>query len=151
MARLLTKHRETVLNVVQSSKDHPTARQVYDRSLKRDPRLSMATVYNSLNFLTAGGYIRRMEAGDEGTRYDGILDRHDHLVCRACGSVEDVDMLPSTKMKIAQFPHFHVEEVSLRVMGLCAGCRKAHAQPSTTRGGERETGTARLSASLAAR
>lgn len=135
MARLLTKHRETVLNVVQSSKDHPTARQVYDRSLKRDPRLSMATVYNSLNFLTAGGYIRRMEAGDEGTRYDGILERHDHLVCRSCGSVEDVDMLPSTKMKIAEFPHFQVEEVSLRVMGQCATCL---ASPSSVEKEERE-------------
>lgn len=135
MARLLTKHRETVLHVVQSSKDHPTARQVYDRSLKRDPRLSMATVYNSLNFLTTGGYIRRMEAGDEGTRYDGILARHDHLVCRSCGRVDDIDMLPSTKMKIAQFPHFQVEEISLRVTGLCAGCRKS--QPRTT--GQTET------------
>jgi Fur family peroxide stress response transcriptional regulator len=125
MAALLTKHRETVLTVVQSSKDHPTARQVFDRSLKRDPRLSMATVYNSLNFLTTGGYIRRMEAGDEGTRYDGILARHDHLVCRTCGRIDDVDMLPSEKLKLAQFPNFQVEEVSLRVIGLCAACRKA--------------------------
>ncbi len=126
MAPLLTKHRETVLNVVQSSKDHPTARQVFDRSLKRDPRLSMATVYNSLNFLTSGGYIRRMEAGEEGARFDGILARHDHLVCRACGRVEDVDMLPADKIKATQIPHFHVEEVSLRVIGLCASCRKSN-------------------------
>ncbi len=125
MAPLLTKHRETVLTVVQSSKDHPTAKQVFDRSLKRDPRLSMATIYNSLNFLTTGGYIRRIEASDEGTRYDGILARHDHLVCRVCGHIDDVDMLPTEKIKLAQFPHFQVEEVSLRVVGLCAGCRKS--------------------------
>jgi len=126
MAALLTKHRETVLNVVQSSKDHPTARQVFDRSLTRDPRLSMATVYNSLNFLTSGGYIRRLEAGEEGARFDGILARHDHLVCRACGRVEDVDMLPADKIKATQIPHFQVEEISLRVIGLCASCRKSH-------------------------
>ena len=124
MAPLLTKHRETVLTVVQSSKDHPTARQVFDRSLKRDPRLSMATVYNSLNFLTSGGFIRRMEAGEEGARYDGILARHDHLVCRQCGRIEDVDMLPADKLRMTQYPHFQVEEVSLRVTGLCADCRK---------------------------
>jgi Fur family peroxide stress response transcriptional regulator len=125
MAPLLTKHRDTVLTVVQSSKDHPTAKQVFDRSLKRDPRLSMATVYNSLNFLTTGGYIRRIEAGDDGTRYDGILARHDHLVCRSCGNIDDVDMLPVDKVKLAQFPHFQVEEISLRVVGLCAACRKS--------------------------
>jgi Fur family peroxide stress response transcriptional regulator len=126
MAPLLTKHRETVLTVVQSSKDHPTAKQVFDRSLKRDPRLSMATVYNSLNFLTTGGYIRRMEAGEDGTRYDGILARHDHLICRQCGRVEDVDVLAADKTKLTAFPHFLVEEVSLRVTGLCADCGKGN-------------------------
>jgi Fe2+ or Zn2+ uptake regulation protein len=128
MAALLTKHRETVLTVVQSSKDHPTARQVFDRSLKRDPRLSMATVYNSLNFLTTGGYIRRMEAGEDGTRYDGILARHDHLICRQCGRVEDVDVLstaPGQAARLASLSHFQIEEVSLRVTGLCADCGKA--------------------------
>lgn len=129
MAPLLTKHRETVLTVVQSSKDHPTARQVYERSLKRDPRLSMATVYNSLNFLTTGGYIRRMESGEEGARYDGILARHDHLVCRQCGRVEDVDVLAGEKTRMASFPNFQVEEVTLRVSGLCADCLKPERAP----------------------
>ncbi len=132
MAPLLTKHRETILTVVQSSKDHPTARQVFERSLKKDPRLSMATVYNSLNFLTSGGYIRRMEAGEEGTRYDGILARHDHLICRQCGHIEDVDVLPSDKARVASFPHFQVEEVTLRVTGLCASCRKQSRQGNGT-------------------
>ena len=124
MAPLLTKHRETVLTVVQSSKDHPTARQVFERSLKRDPRLSMATVYNSLNFLTEGGYVRRLDSGEEGTRYDGILAQHDHLICRQCGSIEDVDLMPAERARFSALPHFHVEEVSLRVTGLCARCRE---------------------------
>ena len=124
MAALLTKHRETVLTVVQSSKDHPTARQVFERSLKRDPRLSMATVYNSLNFLTEGGYVRRVHSGEEGTRYDGILAHHDHLICRQCGHIEDVDLLPSDRARFSNLSHFQVEEVSLRVTGLCAKCRR---------------------------
>ena len=127
MAALLTKHRETVLTVVQTSKDHPTARQVFDRSLKKDPRLSMATVYNSLNFLTEGGYVRRLEPGGEGTRYDGILAQHDHLICRQCGNIEDVDLLPAERARFSNLSHFHVEEVSLRITGLCAKCRKGAA------------------------
>lgn len=124
MAALLTKHRETVLTVVQSSKDHPTARQVFDRSLKKDPRLSMATVYNSLNFLTEGGYVRRLTSGEDGTRYDGILAQHDHLICRQCGVIEDVDLLPTERVRFSNLSHFHVEEVSLRVTGLCGQCRE---------------------------
>jgi Fur family peroxide stress response transcriptional regulator len=124
MAPLLTKHRETVLTVVQTSKDHPTARQVFDRALQKDPRLSMATVYNSLNFLTDGGYIRRLDSGEEGTRYDGILAHHDHLICRECGNIEDVDLLPAERNRFTALPNFQVEEVSLRVTGVCARCRK---------------------------
>lgn len=125
MAALLTKHRETVLTVVQTSKDHPTARQVFERSLKRDPRLSMATVYNSLNFLTEGGYVRRLDSGEEGTRYDGILAQHDHLMCRQCGHIEDVDLLPAERSRFSTLSNFHVEEVSLRITGLCAKCRRS--------------------------
>jgi Fur family peroxide stress response transcriptional regulator len=124
MAPLLTKHRETVLTVVQSSKDHPTARQVFERSLRKDPRLSMATVYNSLNFLTEGGYVRRVDSGGDGTRYDGILAHHDHLICRQCGSIEDVDLMPSDRARFATPSHFQVEEISLRVTGLCPRCRR---------------------------
>jgi hypothetical protein len=38
--------------------------------------------------------------------------------------VEDVDVFPADKSRLATFPHFQVEEVSLRVTGLCANCRK---------------------------
>jgi Fur family peroxide stress response transcriptional regulator len=134
MAPLLTKHRETVLTVVQSSKDHPTARQVFERSLTRDPRLSMATVYNSLNFLTEGGYVRRLDSGEEGTRYDGILAQHDHLICRSCGSIEDVDLLPVERNRFSTVSNFQVEEVSLRVTGLCARCREDASAKSASKG-----------------
>ena len=125
MNSALTRHRQTVLEVVQSVKDHPTARQVYERSLKKDPRLSMATVYNSLNFLTEGGYIRRVVSGEEGARFDGIVERHDHLICRKCGQIEDADLLLPERRKNLKSPrHFKVEEVSLRITGLCEKCRK---------------------------
>lgn len=133
MTTSLTKHRESILTVVRSSKDHPTARQVFERVLRKDPRLSMATVYNSLNFLTSVGYIRRMEAGEEGARYDGVLARHDHLICRHCGHIEDVDVLPAEKARLGPLSGFRVEEVTLRATGLCAACHKKESDPEESR------------------
>jgi Fe2+ or Zn2+ uptake regulation protein len=121
----LTPHRQTVLDVIRASKDHPSARQIFLRSLKKDPGLSQATVYNSLNFLSQGGFIRKVGSDDEGVRYDGLLDRHDHLVCRQCGRIEDADLVGAfAPSRAPRLSNFQVEEISLRVSGLCRDCRK---------------------------
>ncbi len=121
----LTPHRRTVLDVVRASHDHPTARQVFDRVAKKDPGLSVATVYNSLNFLLAAGTIRRVGSEEEGVRYDGMLARHDHLICRRCGRIEDADVLGRlAAAKLPRLAHFQAEEVSVRVIGLCSECRR---------------------------
>ena len=122
----LTRHRQTVLDVVRASGDHPSARHVFLRALKKDPELSQATVYNSLNFLTEAGYLRKVGSDEEGVRYDGMLERHDHLVCRQCGRIEDIDLSSALKpkQKLPRLSHFHAEEISLRVTGLCRDCRR---------------------------
>src|SRR5689334_4236424 len=90
MRRHLTSHRQTVLEVVQQSHDHPTARQVFERAVQRAPKLSFATVYNSLKFLTEEGLLRQFSFGEDAVRYDGMLRRHDHLICRKCHRVDDL-------------------------------------------------------------
>lgn len=122
----LTPHRKTVLGIVRASADHPSARQVFQRVLKKDPGLSQATVYNSLNFLTDGGFLRKVGSDEEGVRYDGMLARHDHLVCRQCGRIEDIDLSAAlkSKQKLPRLAHFQAEEISLRVTGLCRNCRR---------------------------
>jgi Fur family peroxide stress response transcriptional regulator len=121
----LTSHRQTVFQVVQQSHDHPTAREVFDRAQKKAPKLSFATVYNSLKFLSENGYIRAHNFGEDSARYDGMMERHDHLVCRVCGKVEDFTEIkpPQVGQDFVQPHGFKVEEISIQVSGVCQKCQ----------------------------
>lgn len=121
----LTPHRQVVLDVVRSSMDHPTAREVYERSSRLAPRLSFATVYNSLKFLAQEGRVRLVRFGDDAVRYDPRTERHDHLVCRGCGEVHDAvgGRAPSLPEGFRLPDGFQVEEADVHFTGLCGACR----------------------------
>lgn len=51
----------------------------------------LATVYNNLNRLLQEDLIRKISVEGMPDRYDRI-QRHDHLVCRACGKLMDIDL-----------------------------------------------------------
>ena len=124
MKRGITSHRQTVLDVIKASKDHPTARTVFKRALKKAPQLSFATVYNSLKYLIEHGLVRQFQFGDDAVRYDAMLARHDHLICRRCHRVEDVvDLRPPQVGRDFPEPNtFKVEEISIQLIGLCKKC-----------------------------
>jgi Fur family peroxide stress response transcriptional regulator len=129
----LTPHRQVVLEVLMASKDHPTAREVFERSVKHSPRLSFATVYNALNHLTGTGHLRALRFGDGAVRFDPMTVRHDHVFCRACGALFDAVGLSEPVLPAGAAPAgFLVEEATVRFQGICAACRK-----SATRGAEK--------------
>jgi Fe2+ or Zn2+ uptake regulation protein len=128
MDERLTPLRQVILEVVQASEDHPTAREVFARSLSRSPKLSFATVYNALNHLTAVGRLRALRFGDGAVRFDPMTGRHDHILCRACGALFDAVGLREPVLPDGAAPAgFRVEEVTVTFQGLCAACRETAA------------------------
>lgn len=125
----LTPHRRTVLNLVRSGKDHPTARELFERAGSSSSRFSFATVYNALKYLTGQGLLRTIRTGDDAVRYDPVLERHDHLICRVCGRLEDLrrkrKSVPSPSAAPSVPGNFLIEEVSIQYLGICGDCRKA--------------------------
>jgi Fur family peroxide stress response transcriptional regulator len=118
-----------VLSLVRAGKDHPNAREVFERSGAHSPRLSFATVYNALKFLTGRKLLRIIRAGDDAARYDPVLERHDHLICRVCGSIDDSpgEAPQGPAAGLAGPRGFQVEEMTVQYTGVCAKCRRAEA------------------------
>ena len=126
MQERLTPHRQAVLEIVRAGKNHPTAREVFERSALHSPRLSFATVYNALRYLTEKKYLRTIRVGDDALRFDPTEGPHDHLVCRVCGGIEDVmgGTRPLLPPGIAGPEGFQVEDISVQYLGVCADCKK---------------------------
>jgi Fur family peroxide stress response transcriptional regulator len=120
----LTRYRKTVLQVLRSSNHHPTAADVFRIVRRRRPGVAYATIYNALNWLERGGLIASLNFTDEATRYDPIIERHDHFVCTRCGRLTDVELkLPSEIVtRAAKGARFRVAWHRTELFGYCSEC-----------------------------
>lgn len=84
----VTTQRLAVAQVLANAKDHPTAREVYERAKAHSPHITLATVYNAVKALVRSGVTQPLPSPN-GTRYDGQLSPHANLVCIQCGSIVD--------------------------------------------------------------
>ena len=124
----VTTQRVAVYRVLAEDASHPTAEQVYARLRSRLPSLSPATVYRILDSLERERLIRRVDATRGVARYDAKLDPHQHVVCRRCGRMTDVQMpvLSALTLRERAVPGFVIEGLDIRIVGRCATCRRPH-------------------------
>ena len=87
----MTKYAKAIYEIVEASRSHMTADQIFETLRKRYPSVVLATVYNNLNKLWEEGYIRKVAVEGQPDRYDRT-ERHDHLVCKVCGRLQDLEL-----------------------------------------------------------
>lgn len=125
----LTPHRREVFQVLSESTDHPTAYDVFHRVKGRSPNISLATVYNCLEHLTASGAIKQVHIERAQSRYCANIHEHVHFHCDSCGKVTDA--LPTTDFNPASFWNLpagaRVTHTDIAVRGLCPECAKRKA------------------------
>ena len=116
-----TSQRYAVLQYLLKHPCHPTAEEILGVVNRRDPRVSRATVYNSLHALVESGMVREVKLGGDATRFEPHIERHHHFICDKCGRIEDIDWFEPGE--IAHRPG--VKPRSLRALvlqGLCEPC-----------------------------
>ena len=87
----MTKYGTKILEIVSASRSHMTAEEIFYALRQTYPTVVLATVYNNLNRLWQEDLIRKVSVEGMPDRYDRIL-RHDHLVCKSCGRLLDIDL-----------------------------------------------------------
>ena len=119
-----TEQRKAVFEALMARADHPSAVEVFLRVKSRVPSISLATVYNCLENLTASGQVRMVNHEREPSRYCANLSEHAHLFCSRCGSVTDLPVhTPVPPDQIWDLPEgitISQQEVSFR--GICVQC-----------------------------
>lgn len=87
-----SRQREAVMEQLKKHCDHPTADYIYAELCKKDPNISLATVYRNLKLLSEQGMIRKLSFVSGADHFDPNTERHYHFVCDCCGQVMDVPM-----------------------------------------------------------
>ncbi len=122
--RRLTRQRRIIYEIVRSRRDHPNAAEIHREAVKQIPTISLGTVYRNLKLLAEQGLIREITHLGEGSRFDGYPELHAHVICRACGKVEDLelDVESTLDQLVAEKTGYRNLVHSLTFYGLCPEC-----------------------------
>ena len=84
----MTEQRRIIARVLSDADDHPDVEDVYQRSVRLDPKISIATVYRTVRLFEEAGLLDRHDFGDGRSRYEQASDdHHDHLVDVQSGDI----------------------------------------------------------------
>lgn len=117
----VTKYGKKILEIVSSSRSHMTAEEIFCALRQTYPTVVLATVYNNLNRLLQEDRIRKVSVEGMPDRYDRI-QRHDHLVCKRCGRLLDIDLGDLTE-QLEQKAGISILSYDLKLNYLCEDCR----------------------------
>ncbi|MEP6649502.1 MAG: Fur family transcriptional regulator [Lapillicoccus sp.] len=94
------------------------------------PAVSHQAVYDVLRALTTAGLVRRIQPPGSVARYESrVGDNHHHVVCRACGTIADVDCAvgPAPCLTASDDRGFVIDEAEVTYWGVCPDCARAPA------------------------
>ncbi len=121
----VTSPRVATLDVLARS-PHRDADGVAREVRERLGTVSTQAVYDVLRALTTAALVRRIEPAGHPARYERrVGDNHHHVVCRACGSLDDVDCATGRApcLDPVTVSGFVVDEAEVIYWGLCPSCQ----------------------------
>jgi len=84
----MTDQRRVIARVLSDATDHPDVEEVHRRSMKIDPRISIATVYRTVRLFEEAGIVDRHDFRDGRSRFEPTSEaHHDHLINIETGKV----------------------------------------------------------------
>jgi Fur family ferric uptake transcriptional regulator len=122
-----TNQRALILDVIHEGQGHLDADEVYRRARKKRPRLSLSTVYRTLQTLKRLGLVEEVHLDEAHHHYEiKSSTEHHHLVCLGCGKVVEFECSMSQKMKeeVSREKGFQVINTEVRMTGYCPSCRQ---------------------------
>lgn len=123
-AQRMTRQKRVIMEVLRSTRSHPTADWIYEQAKKQIPDLSLGTVYRNLNLLKEMGEILELNYGSTYSRFDGYPHHHYHFQCLDCGKIYDLelpDKFPAGQEERILDGHL-VHSHRLEFYGRCSEC-----------------------------
>lgn len=127
-----TTQRDLILDVFLRTEEHLSNEDLYRLVKQEDPTVGQTTVYRTLKLLTEAGLAREVRFGDGRTHYEHQYkhEHHDHMICSECGKIIEFFSaeLEAIQDAMAAKHRFEITQHLLRIIGVCAECRRAKKQ-----------------------
>lgn len=122
-----TNQRTLILDIIKKGKGHLDADDVYREARKKQPRLSLSTVYRNLQKLKQQGLIEERHFDEAHHHYEiKASEEHHHLVCLNCGKIIEFECSFSEKMKeeVSRSHGFEIVSSEVQMNGYCPDCHE---------------------------
>ena len=130
----LTRQRKILLDLIDKTGQHLDAERLYQMAKEKDPKLNRVTVYRTLQLLKEGGLVDELDlmhqAGEQHYYETRRKQEHAHVICLACGKVEEFFGEPLQRLRKQVESHFGFQIVLARTEmgGYCSHCQSLRAQ-----------------------
>jgi len=124
-----TRQRTLIIDTFFEVGGHLSVEELWGKVKARDARVSVATVYRTMNLLSECGLVHAQNFGDGQTRFEVAVGRehHDHLICTRCGAIVEFenDRIEALQEAVARRHGFQVKSHKMELYGLCRACQRA--------------------------
>lgn len=122
----ITPQRELIIEILSGANQHMTAEQIFDQLRLQTRALNIATVYRTLELLTAEGLAVRNDLGAESVYFATMQHGpHIHLVCRHCSRVVDAEysLIEPLTDDLQHHYDFVADLRHISITGVCSTCQ----------------------------
>jgi len=118
----VTPQRIAILEAVIKLGNHPNAEQINDYISRRNPNISLATVYKVLDILVENNLVKMVKTDKDIKRYDAFLKKHHHIYYSDSDKIEDYFDLELNEILEKYFenkriPGLAIEDIKLHIIG----------------------------------
>jgi len=124
----VTNQRALIMEIIRQGKGHLDADEIYRRARERVPRLSLSTVYRTLQMLKKLDLVEELHFDEEHHHYEVKPSaEHHHLICLGCGRVIEFHYPLSRYLKrnVPEAKGFDIAATEVRMSGYCSKCRRS--------------------------
>ncbi len=123
----ITNQRALILGIIRRGQGHLDVDEVYRQARKKQPRLSLSTVYRTLGILKRLGLVDEVHFDEAHHHYEmKPPTEHHHFACLGCGRVVEFryPLVRLVKRRVAEVKDFEIINTELRMTGYCEQCRR---------------------------
>ena len=122
-----TRPRELISAVLSAQPRFLTAAEIHHALEASESRVSISTVYRTLEHLLSKGEVtvRTDDAGEASYMLCEPSHHHHHAICRVCGRVEDVDCdaMDTFAETLKAIHGFNIDGHKMEFHGTCRDCQ----------------------------
>ncbi len=134
-----TRQRAAVSALLDRLDDFRSAQEIHEELRRTGDGIGLTTVYRTLQTLADGGEVDvlRTASGEAVYRRCATDEHHHHLVCRRCGSAEEIEgpAVESWAQNIAETHGYTELSHTVEIFGLCGHCGTSQIDTAARRTG----------------